>query len=220
MNQYERIGDVQEGLQIKIEAERSNIWTTFPGKVVSFNSAKNTCFVQPMFMGVVTAIDGSSSNIMMPILPDCPIVFPSAGGYHLTFPITVGDEVLVHVSCRNIDPWFASGTATPGNEFRMHDLSDCFCIPGIKSVPRAITNISSSSVQLRNAAGDTYIEIAGQVINIVTPASVNINAPQSNINGNATITGNLTVTGTINNLVNLTTHRHSDPQGGVVGPPQ
>ena len=228
MNQWERIADVQEALQIKIEAERSNIWTCFPGKVVSFNVVKNTCFIQPMFLGVATALDGSATNISMPILPDCPIVFPSAGGYHLTFPIAVGDEVLVHVSSRNIDPWFGSGTAAPSNEFRMHDLSDCFCTPGIKSIPTAITNISTTSVQLRNAAGNAYVEIAGQVINIVTPAAVNINAtgnvnvtaPTTAFTGNATISGNLTVTGTITNGVNLSSHRHSDPQGGVTGLPQ
>src|ERR1019366_1339884 len=108
---------------------------------------------------------------------DVPIVFPSAGGFTITLPITVGDEVLVIFSSRCIDGWWQNGGIQAPIEFRMHDLSDGFAIPGPKSLPHVIPNISTTGAQIRNNAGTTYVEIsANGQIQLVSPSQVNIKA--------------------------------------------
>ena len=87
--------------------------------------------------------------VSLPLLLDCPVVFPHAGGCSLTFPIKPGDECLVVFSCRAIDLWWQQGGVQPPAETRMHDLSDGFVIPGPYSQPKVIPDVNTAYVELR-----------------------------------------------------------------------
>ena len=153
----------------------------------------------------------------------------------MTFPITKGDEVLVIISSRCIDSWWqlgavdAQGNAFPRPqlEYRMHDLSDGFIIPGPKSVPNVIPNISNNSVQIRTNISTTsnyaYIELkpSDYTVNVVTTGSVNITAPTTTITGNVHITGNVQVDQTLTATTDvvgggksLKSHTHGGVQTG------
>lgn len=215
-----------------VESERTKIWTALPGQVVQYFPATNTCSIQPTVQGLITATDGSVTSVNLPVLLDCPVVFPNGGGYTLTFPIQANDEVLVVFSSRCIDGWWASSGIQPAPEFRMHDLSDGFCIPGAFSRPRVITNISSNSVQLRANNGATYLEIAGSVIN-ARCSTFNIIGDLT-VSGNTIMQGNQTIQGTLGvqgqatlsggasiGGINFGSHRHGGVQtgGGTTGGP-
>ncbi len=97
----------------------------------------------------------------------------------MTFPIAEGDEVLVVFTSRCFDAWWQLGTPPRQQaEFRMHDLSDGFAIPGPRSQPRVLTNISTTGVQLRDDEGETYVDITDGTITLVAPTSVIVQAPQ------------------------------------------
>lgn len=179
---------------------------------VDFDSM--TCEAQPSVQGTVEAENGSLTQVNLPLLVDVPIVFPSAGGFSLTFPLGAGDEVLVVFASRCIDAWWQSGGVGKPIEMRMHDLSDGFAIPGPKSLPKKISSINTSAAELRNDAGT---------------ASISIQADGSiAIKGNLSVTGNITAMGNLNIMgqvmggaVSLETHVHSGvtPGGGSSGPP-
>lgn len=166
--------------------------------------------------------------ITMAPLVDVPVIFPSAGGFALTFPLLAGDEVLVMFSARCIDGWWQNSGVQPQAEFRMHDLSDGFAIPGPKSLPKVIPNISTDSVQLRTLDGTAYVEIAaGGVINLVAPGGVNI-VGTLNVSDAVTLQDDLTVDGSVTidddatiDGVDIKTHTHSGVQtgSGDTGPP-
>jgi len=149
------------------------------------------------------------------LLVDVPIVWPKAGGFVLTLPIAVNDEVLVNFSCRCIDAWWQSGGIQKPLEMRMHDLSDGFAIPGPSSVPNAVQNVSSTGAQLRNAAGTTYVEISADgKIKLVAPSDVQVT-------GNLKVSGDV-VAGTAVPLtqISLLTHTHtSNLPGNPTSPP-
>ncbi len=197
------------------------LWTNFPGIVQSVNLTANTCTVQPAIQGTVEDENGNVQFVNLPLLVDVPIVWPKAGGFVLTLPITSGDEVLVMIASRCIDAWWQSGGIQKPMEARMHDLSDGFALPGPCSQPNKISNVSSSGAQLRNAAGTTYVEISSDgKIKMVSPSAVEVTAPQFKVTGNILATGQVTG-GTP--AVNLTTHVHtgvttgSGSSGGPVG---
>lgn len=214
------LNDPIETQMLVLDGRQSNIWTALPCIVLSVDFTKMTLSAQPAIQGVTYDQNNAATFVNLPPVVDVPLIFPSGGGYTITFPIAAGDEVLVVFSSRCIDAWWQSGGIGIPMEMRMHDLSDGFAIPGPKSQPKVISNVSSTSMQIRNDAGTTYLEIlpSGR-INLVSPSEINI-------------TGNLRVSGTIvaqgdvvaNSLttpVHLATHIHSGITTGSddSGPP-
>ena len=208
-----------------MDSRQSRIWTALPGIIVSFDPDKHTVSVQPAIKGRKRLPDGTYEEIDMPVLLDCPVVFPGGGGVTLTFPLKAGDECLVVFASRCIDGWWQLGGVQNPAEFRMHDLSDGFCIPGGRSQPRAFT-ARTDVARLTADNGNGYVEIDPDTGNmsiasfgalfIYSQNKANITAPNGiAITGNVKITGNLQVTGTtIGNGVNLNTHVHSGVQSG------
>lgn len=210
MDRNQLLNDNEEALRLSLDGRQSNIWTTLPAIVTKVNFAEMTVEVQPAIQGVVEKEDGSTEYVNLPLLADVPLVFPSAGGFIITLPVKAGDEVLVSISSRCIDAWWQNGGVNIPMEARMHDLSDGFAIPGPRSKPKVVSAISANALQIRNDAGDCYIEIdeTGRV-KIVSPTDMEI-------------TGNLVVSGEVTaNGIPLSTHKHVGVQtgGGTSGGP-
>lgn len=179
MNRKERINSLQTALLASLQGWQSDIWTTLPVRIESFDPVKKTCSAQPLIKAQFTdERTGSQTWVTLPLLVDCPVHFPSGGGYTLTFPLTQGDEALAVFASRCIDDWWQSGGIGIQPTLRMHDLSDGFIFAGISSVPNVHPDISIESVQLRNQSGDTYVEIQGTSVNVFAN-TVNINAETS-----------------------------------------
>jgi hypothetical protein len=211
VDQRERVGDRIEALRTAIDGQIAEVWTALPGIVKSVNFAQMTCTVQPAIRMMVTGSNGIQTPKDIPVLLDVPIVFPSAGGFILTLPIADGDEVLVIFASRCIDTWWQNGGyQNIQAEFRMHDLSDGFCIPGPRSLTNLVPGISSTTCQLRKVDGTAYLELTpAGAINLVAPGGVNITGALA-VSGDAIIDG-----------VNVKTHVHSGVStgGSNTGPP-
>lgn len=206
MDRRERFEDYLEALTMALEGFQSEMWTALPGIINSYDAAAGTCTVQPSVQArirspnskppVVGAILDKDNWwwVTMPLLVDVPVMYPSGGGYTMTFPIAPGDECLVVFSSRSIDGPWQTGAVSPQAVLSMHDLSDGFAFVGWKSVPKRIA-ASANSVQLRKNDGSQMIELAaGGVINALAPGGLNIDAAAGvNITGNVVITGTLVV---------------------------
>lgn len=153
------LNDDEESLRIAMDGRLISLWTAIPGIIQSVKIDAMTCVVQPSVQEIVVNQSGIAKPINLPLLLDVPIVFPSGGGFSVTFPLAVNDEVLVLFSARCIDAWWETGGIQQAAESRMHDLSDAFAIPGPKSLPNTIGSISSSKLQIRNDAGTVYFQI-------------------------------------------------------------
>lgn len=215
MDQQERSNDFIVAIDRMLEGWQSNVWTAIPGTIVSYNSDEKSASVQPSIKALVTKQDGTTTWVNLPILLDCPVHFPSGGGFSLTFPIAEGDECLVVFSSRCIDAWWQSGGSQVQAETRMHDLSDGFVFVGFSSIPNVTPNISADSVQLRSEDGSSFVEItaSGDVnlkasgnISMETTQEVRIKATSLELDGDLNCTGE----GTFNNGANTVgQHRHA-----------
>jgi hypothetical protein len=125
---------------------------------------------------------GNLTWVDIPELLDVPFMVYSGGGYCLTLPIKPGDDCLVIFGDSCMDAWWQSGGVQNQIERRRHDLSDGFAIVGFRSQPVVVSGYSNGSAQLRNEAGDAYIEIAGSNINIKASGKITINGATVNIN--------------------------------------
>jgi len=187
----EYLYDLEEGVRSAIEDYLADMWKALPCQVTSVNLEAQTLEAQPLIQAKVKQDDGTVLDVTLPLVVDCPIVWPRGGGYALTFPVAIGDEVLIIFSDRCIDQWWQSGEVSTQIDLRMHDLSDGFAILAPTSQPNKLSDVSATSVQLRNNAKNCLIEITnGGDINITATGSVNINAEEANI----TTTGSTNIT--------------------------
>lgn len=213
MDRNQLLGDTEEAIRTALDGRQSVIWTALPCIVQSVNFAQMTVSAQPTIQGKVTNQQGVVSNVNLPLLINVPIVFPTAGGFALTLPIAAGDEVLVLFASRCIDAWWQQGGINVAMEDRMHDLSDGFAIPGPRSVPNVLPNISQTGAQIRNTAGDVYVEVSAD-------GKIKMKASEVDIEGNLNVSGIITG-GAATVPVVLNTHVHSGvtPGPGTSGPP-
>jgi len=237
MLQQERANDPQEALRAALDGRQAQIWTALPGIIESFDAEKGTCKVQPAIQAKVRAKDGTISDVKLPVLVDCPVVFPHGGGWTMTFPLAEGDECLVVFASRCIDSWWESGGVQVQAELRMHDLSDGFIIPGPCSKGKVPSSVSTDQVELRNADGTLSLsttatgfkikgnlEVTGgldiqNVDSIAEPMKIKGNIKQED--GNFETDGGVQAATVTAGGIDLATHVHSGVQtgGGNSGPP-
>lgn len=239
MDRRELQNNPQELWRIAMAALQANLWTALPGVVTAFNSANMTVAVQPVINGRATNPDQTYTYIQMPILLDCPLIWPRGGGATMTFPIVIGDECLVVFSSRCIDSWWSQGwlsgtAANPNNgnnplELRMHNLSDGFCFVGPKSKPNANTfTYDTTDVCITSDDGQVFVKVnpIAHTVTATAPGGINLNGVTIDSSGNlvspATITASTDVVqGSGGSAISLKNHVHSGVQtgGGDTGAP-
>jgi protein gp138 len=159
MDRRERFSDPLVAIRAALGDFQSSVWTALPAALQSFSASAMTCEAQPTVQYQSLGPTGIWTQQNMPLCVDCPVVFPGGSKFALTFPLTVGDEGLLVFASRCIDSWWAQGGVQGQAELRMHDLSDGFFIPGCFSQPNVLSNVSTTTVQLRNKAGTQYVEL-------------------------------------------------------------
>lgn len=137
------------------------IHTSMPVRVASCNYDANTVTVEPMIQQILA--DGTLSDL--PPLVDVLIAWPRGGGFAFTFPLFKGDEGMVNFAERCIDGWWETGNKSEPLDWRMHDLSDAWFVPGGCSKPKAIKSVKSNAIEMRQLSGGAYFSIdSGGVI--------------------------------------------------------
>lgn len=183
------------------------ILTHYPGKIVSFNAAKQTATVKVMREQFNNNLHSMYTEYDFPILQDVPVQFPQGGGYYLTFPVATGDNCMLDFCDKGINHWKYEGAEKIGkfssglpkaDYFRAYNINDAVAMVGYNPIPQAIPNFQAASTELRNAARTQRVTMLPDgKMEIVTPTELDITAPETIINGNTTMNGNLHVVGKI-----------------------
>ena len=116
------------GNEQRTDAQRRNdafnTHVCLPCIVQEYDSSKRTVDVQPAIRERYVGEDGKIQYVNYPLLVNVPVCFPSAGGYHIHFPIKRGDECIVIFSDLSYDNFWLHGNVQNPVEQRRHDLSD------------------------------------------------------------------------------------------------
>lgn len=151
-------------MQLNTELKRDifrNLNCAQVGVIKAFDSSDQTATIQIAMKQIVRVeYDGTKILSDYPLILKCPVVFPSGGGFTLTFPVSDGDECLVVFSDRGIDNWLISGEGQQPTSPRTHDINDAIAIVGIKSNPRAIDGVSTTAATLRTDDGTSFVEVS------------------------------------------------------------
>lgn len=152
-----------------IDKYMNDVYTAIPAQVLSYDATLQEVEVQPaineLYMDGQRAIRGSKSKV--------PVIFPSAGGGMLSFPIQAGDTVLLLYSMRNIDGWLLSdGGAVDPSTLRKFSENDCVALVGLTPSARLL-NPNPDDVELKFNDNRITLKANGDV-EVVTASKLSI----------------------------------------------
>ena len=175
---------------------RDSVNTAIPAEVIEVSKlqSEQVISVKPVFQ--VEYRDGVILDY--PEILDVPVLFPSAGGGMLSFPVKLGDVVLLVFSMKSLDQWLlrdsGAGTHLPVDN-RHWDLTDAIAIPGMYTTKDNLSpnpddvelKYKESSIKLTKT-GDVEVATAGALtvttakdITITCDGDVNLKAGTVNI---------------------------------------
>jgi hypothetical protein len=134
-----------------IAARIAKIRVAMPGTVVAYDAERQRVDVQPDLMDGELDEEEQRQAAKLAVITDVPVQFQGSGPYRITFPIAVGDSVLLVFSSSSLSRWKAAGggLVDPGNDQR-HSLTDAIAIPGLEA--NASTDAPTNALVVHAAA--------------------------------------------------------------------
>lgn len=149
-NQREFYDDPEEGFRAAWAGIRAHMWTALPVFFSQDSADGHTGTLQPAVKRPDDDTSFATTTFSdLTILPTAPIHHPGGGGITSTFPSKAGDEGIAIFASRSIDGWHQSGGVQQPIFNRLHSLSDAMVIPGLRSDPRKLHQVSQVSGQTR-----------------------------------------------------------------------
>lgn len=174
---------------------RGNLYTAMPAQVVSVADfpTEQTIDVKP----VVRRVYEDTTVLESPDIYSVPVMFPSAGGGLLSFPIQVGDTVLLVFSMRSIEDWLeGDGSIVTPNSSRAHSLSDAIAIPGLYT---KTTHLEPNAENVELKFKEMMVKLEpDNTLTVSNPEGSIVLDPSGNITMNASGNVNITAGGNVN----------------------
>jgi len=136
----------------------NNVHTALPGIVTAYDATKNIATVQPALNK-----NFKSGEMPLPILNNVPVMFPGGASFNITFPVNVGDYVLLIFIERSIDLWKSVGGQVTPKDPRKFDLSDAIAIPGLQPLNGDFSNRNNNDFEINFAGSSIKIGADGAV---------------------------------------------------------
>lgn len=152
-----------------IDSRMRGLRVALPARVDAYDPEAQTVDVTPCLSSIVPQGEDVAPVVdRLPSIPAVPVVFPRAGGFYLTFPLSAGDFVLLVISDADIGRWMSLGGVhvAPG-DVRPHGLSGAVALPGLYPSPRALPSTDAGALVLGSEGGlavrvtDERLEVGG-----------------------------------------------------------
>lgn len=199
-------------VQLALRAELAGIWTGMPARVVRYSADKQRADVQPLIK--VGYLDEAEERQVqsLPVVCAVPVVFPGAGRYRITFPISAGPDGTVGwlmFSSVSLDKWLVNGGEVDPEDDRRQHLSDAAFLPGLRDFGHPLKSAPTDRATFGDDEGlQIHIDGSKVMIGSSNPAelekSVIGDTAQSFLNSFNTWAA---------------THVHPDPLAGTTGQP-
>jgi hypothetical protein len=160
----------------------SNVHTCMPGQIQDYDYKTQLANIYPC----INKQNANGTTDQMPLLFNCPVIFPKSGGASLTFPVKRGDPCLIVICERSIDNWYENGGFVDPQDPRKFDLSDAVAIMGLS--PQNYPNSNGNPVKTTFSATnneDVLLTYKTTEIRIKEDGSTIIKTPKVAI-GNST----------------------------------
>lgn len=208
----------EDTLNSMIHQNQALMFTSMPAVITGVNLDSMSVNVQPAINEMFS--DGEVSEF--PDILSVPLIMPGSKNALVSFPVEVGDTVLLVFSQRSMDNFkLGNGRPTQPNDYRKHDMQDAIAIPGLFTLSNSVNkpssrkwnhntkdvvvvaNIGGNEAEIRlSESGDITmntefkVNVNAKEINLTATDTITIDTPVMNINADTTNwTGNITHSG-------------------------
>jgi len=140
-----------------IDRVLSNVNTCLPGTVKTYDPVKQLCEVD---IDIKKKLRGKF--VVIPTLVNVPVIFPSGGGFSVSYPLKKGDKVICLFSQRSLDDWLEDINDDP-KQVRRFDLSDAFAYPGGHTFKTPLGNVDANNLVIGLTSGTIQIDPSGNI---------------------------------------------------------
>ncbi len=167
-------------LRAVLAHQRADIHTTLPAAVVDYDPGTQTATIEIGLREILESLDDDDPDTVTayPRLSGVPVAFPSAGSYHVTFPLPAGSTGALVCTEGDLSRWIETGQVSDPGVNDRHGLGGFF-VPGLRH----------SRNRLPSRPDAFSIGIEGGI-------TIRIDGSKAAISGNTEIAGTLAVDGT------------------------
>jgi Phage protein Gp138 N-terminal domain len=145
---------------------QSKIRTLEPGKVVKYDAVRLAAKVQPLRRGK----GPTGAAFEQAVLPAVPILWPCFGGIVIRGKLHPGDDIMLAVVDRELDPYLQTGALHDPVSDRKHALADAVGLLGLRPRSKPLKGEAADPAHLYigREDGTAYLEIGIDQPGIVT----------------------------------------------------
>ncbi len=126
MNRDTDYANMAQAIRFAIHQSLKDLYTCMPGIVESYDAETRRAVVK----GALNIVTTKKEEIEREAIHNVQVMFPSGGGFTMTFPLERGDPVLLLYSQRGLANWKKTlGVAAP-DTIGFFSEKDAFAIPG------------------------------------------------------------------------------------------
>ena len=172
-----------DALEATIKRTMMDLSASMPCRVIAVSDDRTTVDVEPM----ISMVMYSGEIVQRAPILGIPVHTLGAGGFIISFPISVGDFGWIHASDRDISLFLESLKVERPNTQRMHDMSDGRFIPdAIRGFTIAGEDSNSLVIQSKTGSVKIALNLSTNIItangaqitedgDVVTAAGVSLN---------------------------------------------
>jgi hypothetical protein len=200
MKSYNRTDLIEAVLDTRLQ----DLHTMIPARIVKIDSyEQQKITVQPLIKERDRDYTSEKGLVDKALIQGVPVLFPSGGTGILTFPIKVGDKVMLSFSEESLDNWLYGTSDNPidPEDFRRHDYNDVIAIAGLYQFKKAL-GIHPENIVLRmnsNTGDECSVSLKPNGdVQVISPSKVIVEAASDVIittqaNMNITVVGNANI---------------------------
>ena len=126
MNRDTDYANMAQSIRFAIRQSLKDLYTCMPGIVESYDAETRRAVVK----GALRVVTTKKEEIEREAIYNVPVVFPSGGGFAITFPLEQGDPVLLVYSQRGLTNWKKSLDVATPDMLGFLSEKDAIAIPG------------------------------------------------------------------------------------------
>lgn len=145
---------LEELLNAHFDTKASFLHTVLICKVTAYDPLLQTVDLQPQTKQLIPNTDGGLTAESLPNLPSVRLALSRAGSWFMSFPIAVGNFLIVLCSERDIDNWLTTGMESSPDSVNTHTLQGAIVLPcGPYPDGQSLTSVHASNIVIGKDLG-------------------------------------------------------------------